>query len=89
MRSECPYSVFEHPYSVSKQNHVTTHPDIRFVIKVQKYGNAFSKSSSIVDHVLLFNINRATVLPYDFVGTDCRRQIANYFATIQTGPIRS
>ena len=29
------------------------------------------------------------VLTYDFAGAECRRQIADNFANVQTGPIRS
>ena len=37
----------------------------------------------------LFHINRATVLTYDLAGAACRRQIADNFSNIQTGPIMS
>ena len=37
----------------------------------------------------LFHINRATSLTYDLAGAACRRQFADNFANIQTGPILS
>ena len=36
-----------------------------------------------------FHTNPAFVLMYDFAGAECRRQIADNFANVQTGPIRS
>ena len=36
-----------------------------------------------------FHINSAFVLTYDFAGAACCRQIADNFANVQTGPIRS
>ena len=36
-----------------------------------------------------FHINRAFVLTYDFAGAECRRQIADNFANVQTASIRS
>ena len=49
-----------------------------------------SRQSGMTPKALsLFHINRATSLTYDLAGAACRRQIADNFANIQTGPIMS
>ena len=72
--------------SKSKKNTITLN-----FLPENYYFSAVKYHSILHGHVCLklFHINRATVLTYDLAGAACRRQIADNFSNIQTGPIMS